>query len=298
MSSPGLIPTFSTAVNTWQCDENDHLNVQFYTEFGHEASSHLLASLGLGPRAQRAAGIAASVVDDHVRYLREFRVVEPVEVHSAPVEVGERHLVAYHEVRNPAGGHIAATIRRRIVSAAPWPAEVRARAEAARVELPAAAKPRSVGKLDLPDLSLVDAAGTGLIEVGRTQITPDECDEKGEFLPRHQFGRYSDGAPVLWNHLGFDRAAMQDRQEGSVVVEMLNHYRRPLHAGDLVVTMSGLAHFTDKILTFTHFLFEAESGTLAACAEAVGMKFDQKVRKIMTFSEEDRARLAARQIRF
>jgi len=175
---------------------------------------------------------------------------------------------------------------------------VRARAEAAKVELPAAAQPRSVGKLDLPDLSLVDAAGTGLIEVGRTQITPDECDEKGEFLPRHQFGRYSDGAPVLWNHLGFDRAAMQDRQEGSVVVEMLNHYRRPLRAGDLVVTMSGLAHFTDKILTFTHFLFEAESGTLAACAEAVGMKFDQKVRKIMTFSEEDRARLAARQIRF
>jgi len=78
------------------------------------------------------------------------------------------------------------------------------------------------------------------------------------------------------------------------VVEMLNHYRRPLRAGDLVVTMSGLAHFTDKILTFTHFLFEAESGTVAACAEAVGMKFDQKVRKIMTFSAEDRARLAAR----
>ncbi len=298
MSSPGLIPTFSTAVNTWQCDENDHLNVQFYTEFGHEASSHLLASLGLGPRAQRAKGIDVSVVDDHVRYLREFRVVEPVEVHSAPVEVGERHLVAYHEVRNPASGHVAATIRRRIASDQPWPAEVRARAEAARVELPTAAKPRSVGKLDLPDLSLVDAAGTGLIEVGRTQIMPDECDEKGEFLPRHQFGRYSDGAPVLWNHLGFDRAAMQDRQEGSVVVEMLNHYRRPLRAGDLVVTMSGLAHFTDKIVTFTHFLFEAESGTLAACAEAVGMKFDQKVRKIMTFSEEDRARLAARQIRF
>lgn len=298
MSSPGLIPTFSTAVNTWQCDENDHLNVQFYTEFGHEASAHLLASLGFGPRAQRAAGIATRAADDHVRYLREFRVVEPVEVHSAPVEVGDRHIVAYHEVRNPAGGHVAATIRRRIAAAEPWPAEVRARAEAAAVELPAAARPRSVGKLDLPDLALADAAKAGLIEVGRTQITPDECDENGEFLPRHQFGRYSDGAPVLWNHLGFDRAAMQDRQEGSVVVEMLNRYRRPLRAGDLVVTMSGLAAFSDKVLTFTHFLFEAESGTLAASAEAVGMKFDQKVRKIMTFSAEDRTRLAARQIRF
>ena len=297
VSSPGLIPTFSTAVNTWQCDENDHLNVQFYTEFGHEASAHLLASLGLGPRAQRAAALNLRTAEDHVRYLREFRVVDAVEVLSAPVEVGERHLMAYHEIRNSSDGSIAATVRRRIVCDRPWPDAFHTRAEAARVGLPDAARPRSVGKLALPDLILAEAVRTGLVEVGRTAITPAECDEHGEFLPHHQFGRYSDGAPLLWNHLGFDRSAMQERQEGSVVVEMLNHYRRPLRAGDLLVVMSGLASFTDKVLTFTHFLFEAETGTLAACAEAIGMKFDQKVRKIMTFTKEDQARLGERQLR-
>ena len=40
-----------------------------------------------------------------------------------------------------------------------------------------------------------------------------------------------------------------------------------------------------------------ETGTLAACAEAIGMKFDQKVRKIMTFTKEDQARLGQRQLR-
>lgn len=296
--TPELMPTFSTAVNTWQCDENDHLNVQFYTEFGHEASAHLLQGLGLGPRAQRAQGLAVTAAEDHVRYLREFRVVDAVEVRSAPVEIGAQHLVAYHEIRNPADGRVAATVRRRIVCDRPWPDAFRARAEAALMSLPEAAKPRSVGTLTLPDLTLDDAPATGMIEVGRTVITPDECDEHGCFLPRHQFGRYSDGAPMLWNHLGFDRAAMQTREEGSVVVEMLNHYRRPLRAGDLAVVMSGLASFTSKVLVFTHFLFEAETGTLAACAEAVGMKFDQKVRKIMSFSAEDQARLAARRIKF
>jgi acyl-CoA thioester hydrolase len=297
VSSPGLIPTFSTAVNTWQCDENDHLNVQFYSEFGHEASSHLMASLGFGPRAQRAAGLTLGVAWDHIRYLREFREVDPVEVLSAPVEIGERHLLAYHEIRNSSDGTVAATMRRRIACDKPWPDSFRRRAEAARMALPGHAKPRSVGKLALPDLVLADAARMGLVDVGRTVITPAECDERGEFLPHHMFGRYSDGAPLLWNHLGFDRAAMQERQEGSVVVEMLNHYRRPLHAGDLLVVMSGLASFTDKVLTFTHFLFEAETGTLAACAEAVGMKFDQKVRKIMTFTEEDQVRLGERKLR-
>ena len=90
---------------------------------------------------------------------------------------------------------------------------------------------------------------------------------------------------------------MQDRQEGSVVVEMLNHYHRPLHAGDLLVVMSGLAAFTDKVLTFTHFLFEAETGTLAACAEAIGMKLDQKIRRTMTFTAQDQQRLGERRLR-
>ena len=297
MQTSNLMPTFTTAVNTWQCDENDHLNVQFYTEFGHEASAHLLAHLGLGPRAQRAAGLVLRCKSDHVRYLREFRVVEPVDVRSAPVEVGERHLVAYHEIRNGPGGALASTGVRRIDCDRPWPESFAARARSACVELPTAARPRSVGRVALPDLTLAAAAGLGLIEVGRSLVKPSECDETGAFLPRHQFGRYSDGAPMLWNHLGFDRAAMQERQEGSVVVEMMNHYRAGLVAGDLAVVMSGLADFSDKILKFTHLLFEGESGTLAACAEAVGMKFDQKIRKIMTFGAEDRARLAARQIR-
>jgi acyl-CoA thioester hydrolase len=273
------------------------LNVQFYTEFGHEASAHLLAALGLGPRARRAAGLEVRAASDHIRYLREFREVDPVEVLSAPVEIGDNHLLAYHEIRNPSDGTIASTMCRRIDCDRPWPDSFRARAEAAIMALPDNATPRSVGKLDLPDLGLGDAARCGLIEVGRSVVTPAECDERGEFLPHHQFGRYSDAAPLLWNHLGFDRAAMQDRQEGSVVVEMLNHYRRPLHAGDLLVVMSGLAAFTSRVLTFTHFLFEAETGTLAACAEAIGMKLDQRIRKTMAFTKEDQARLAERQLR-
>jgi acyl-CoA thioester hydrolase len=292
-----LIPTLRTAVNTWQCDENAHLNVQFYSSFAHDASAHLLNALGFGPRAQAAAGAKVSVAEDHIRYHREFRVVDAVEVRSAPLEIGERDFLAYHEVSNPADGTVAATVRRRILSDRPWPEAFRSHAEAARAVLPDIAKPRSVGTA-LPLLTLREAPATGLIEVGRSTVTPEECDDKGEFLPRHCFGRYSDGAPFLWNHLGFDRAAMQERQEGSVVVEMRNEHHGALRAGDLVLVLSGLASFTDKILTFSHFLFEAETGTLVACAEAVGMKFDQKIRKIILFTDEDRVRLEQRKLNF
>src|SRR5262245_53022488 len=122
---PELTRTFATAVNTWQCDENDHLNVQYYTEFAHEASAFLLHRLGLGPRAQRAAGSIARVEEDHIRYLREFRIVDPIEVRSAPIEVGTHSCVVYHEVRNPADDTLAATVRQRLVSSKAWPATFR-----------------------------------------------------------------------------------------------------------------------------------------------------------------------------
>jgi len=67
VSPAELVPTFTTAVNTWQCDENAHLNVQFYTEFGHEASAHLLHHLGLGPRGQTSAGLNLRATEDHIR---------------------------------------------------------------------------------------------------------------------------------------------------------------------------------------------------------------------------------------
>ena len=298
VSSAELVPTFATAVNTWQCDENAHLNVQFYTEFGHEASAHLLHRLGLGPRALAAAGLNVRASEDHIRYLRELLVVDAVEVHSAPVEVGERTLTVYHEVRNPADGALASTIRRRLECDRPWPDAVRARAEAAKVDLPASARPRSVGQTPLLAIRLEDCERIGLIGVGRTVIKPQECDEHGRFLPRYQFGRYSDAAPWLWNHMGFNRSAMQERGEGTVVVETLHSYRTSLQAGALLAIMSGLADYTDKILRLMHFAFDAESGTLAACSEGIGMKFDQKNRKIMTLSAEDQARLAARKLRF
>jgi len=77
---------------------------------------------------------------------------------------------------------------------------------------------------------------------------------------------------------------------------MMQYYRRALMAGDAAIVMSGLADFGDKIMKLAHFVFEAETGTLAACAEAVGVKFDQKVRKVMAFSEEERGWLAARKL--
>ena len=57
------------------------------------------------------------------------------------------------------------------------------------------------------------------------------------------------------------------------------------------------AVLSSDVVGYGRLMGRDETGTLAACAEAVGMKFDQKSRKIMTFSEEDRARLGDLRLR-
>jgi len=95
-----LQTTFRSTVNTWQCDENDHLNVQFFTAFADDASTHLLTLLGMGPAAQARVGLALEPRSDHIRYWKELRSEDAVEIVSAPIAVEPNRIVLYHEQRN------------------------------------------------------------------------------------------------------------------------------------------------------------------------------------------------------
>ena len=303
---PDLLSTVRTFVNTWQCDENEHLNVQFFTAFAHDASAQLHAALGLGPAALCAAGLCVAPVEEHVRYYRELRVEDTVEVRSAPVAVDAASLTAYHEIRNAYDGTVAATVRCVTAcrtgagTAAAWPIAFRDRAQASAIALPAAAQPRSIGRHGpLPALTLAAAAAhPALHEISRSLVMPAECGTDGCMAPRFHLARFSDGGAHLWHALGFDRAGMRDREQGSVIMEASLTYGRLLPAGSLCVVLSGLLDVTDKAMHFAHFLFDAETGMLSTKSEAVAVFFDQRARRTMAFSAEDRARLAHRKLSF
>lgn len=299
-----LISTARGCVNTWQCDENNHLNVQYFPSFAWDGARHLQSALGLGPRALAAAGLKVRTVEDHIRYHRELFAADAFEVASGPVEIAGSTMVAYHEIRNALDGGVAGTVRQvtRCVDAtgkpAAWPSTFRTRAESRRATLPANAQPRTAGSLGpLPDITLDRAAPSGLAPITQAVVQPQECDSDGVMLPRFYFARYSDGAPGFWQAMGFDHARMREREQGTVVLELRNEIRRPLVPGALLVVMSGLLAMTDKTMHIGHFLFDADSGELAAVADGVGVLFDQRIRKIAPFSPEDRERLETKILR-
>ena len=296
-----LQTSFRSTVNTWQCDENEHLNVQFFTAFGDEASVHALNALGLGPLGQAKAGIALHPLSDHIRYWKELRSEDAVEIVSAPIEVTTDRVTLYHELRNAYDSSRSATMIRNVEcrdasgKPAALPAAFVERARSAMVTLPDHGKPRSAGRFgDLPSLTPQAARQAGMMEINRSVVLPEECDGAGNLRPRFHFSRFSDGAGMLWHSLGFDRVAMRDRRQGTVVLETRTVYRRKVPIGTPTVIISGLLDSTDKALHIAHLMFDAESGQLAATGEAVGVLFDQQARQSMPMGAEDRVRLHGR----
>lgn len=289
--------TARSFVNAWQCDENDHLNVQFYTGYADEASPHLHAMLGSEP------GPRIAVAEDYIRYHREMRTADSVEVRSAPVAIDDSSLTAYHEIRNADDGEIAATVRRttRFIDTdgepLTWGKAFREQALAHRVALPDIAKPRTTGtRGEIPALTAADPRAAQLVEIGRGTVQARECNGHGRMTPQAHFGRFSDGAGFLWRSIGFNRPTLRRHNQGTAVLELLCRYYHAPHAGDLIVVRSGLLASTDRILHIVHFMFDGPSGKLLAQAEGVGVLFDLEARKIARISAEDQLRLEGRHL--
>ena len=294
-----FLDTFRGTVNTWECDEVGHMNVQFYVARASDAAFYLRHALGLAPSQVRSEGRAMVALEEHIRFHRELRAGDIMHMRSRPVELRDRTLVSVHELFNSGTGETSATIvavsghfdleKRKLI---PWSAEARNRAAPYLGPLPAHAEPRGVAREKrLPDMTLADAAD--FIEIYRGAVMPWECDDFGHMNSRFYMARFSDGAGHLWQALGFDKRSMMEMRRGTVVLEIRLNYIREVRSGAMLVARSTLTGLEGKTLTFTHFMFDAETGALVATGEAIAIMLDLDARKTVAFTDEERARLAS-----
>ncbi|WP_339831120.1 thioesterase family protein [uncultured Parvibaculum sp.] len=295
-----FLDSFRGTVNTWECDEVGHMNVQFYVARASDAAFYLRHALGLAPSQVRGEGRAMVALEEHVRFHRELRAGDLMHMRSRPVEIRERTLVSFHELINSASGETAATIvavsghfdleQRKLI---PWPAEAHGKAAPFLGPLPPHAEPRSVAReTRLADIALADAEARGFIEIYRGAVMPWECDDFGHMNSRFYMARFSDGAGHLWQALGMDKRQMQEKRRGTVVLEMRLNYLREVRSGAMLIVRSTLTRLEGRTLTFAHFMFDAETGRLVATGEAIAVMLDLDARRTVAFTDEERARLA------
>ena len=298
----GMIEVARSSVQTWECDQMGHMNVQFYLDKADQGLTALALELGLGPTQARSADVMLRAREHHVRFLREQRPGAPFFLRGGIVAVGDSGLTVYQEMVETVSDTAAATFLIDvecvdIASRKPQPLSetLRARCEQ-RVEVPVHGRPRG---LELtpprPAPALADAERSGMLCTWQGVISRDQCNDAGFLTVRHFMGIVSDSIPNLLALTGgSDRSKTPG--VGGAALEYRFVYRGQPRVGDVLTLRSGLKQVGSKAYTWCHWLFDLETGTAVATAEAVAIAMDLEARRAIPIPEAMRANLEARVI--
>jgi len=295
----GMIDTYKGYVSLQECDEMGHMNIQHYIAKGSDSSFNLRVALGHGALTQAETGLGYVALEHHIRFHRELRASDLVVIRAGVVEVREKTLRIYQEMREALDGTLAATFvvdtgcldlaTRRL---APWPEHVRAAAQNLQTELPAEALPRSIPREAVErDVSLARADELGMVETNRSVVNTWECDTNNHMNARFFMARFSDAQGHMWAHVGLGRHEQAARGLATATVEMRLVYFRELRAGETLFVRTGILPGEGRTIRYRHWLFSGDTGEPACAAEGAGLLFDKASRKAVPLPETVRARL-------
>ncbi len=100
--------TYRGIVYPWQCDHMGHMNVMWYVSKFDEATWHLLALAGATPAYMRDHHRAMVAVEQHIAYKRELRAGDMVTIRSGVLEMKDKVIRFFHEMKNDETDEIAA----------------------------------------------------------------------------------------------------------------------------------------------------------------------------------------------
>ncbi|PTW62101.1 acyl-CoA thioester hydrolase [Breoghania corrubedonensis] len=268
------LETLKSFVNTWECDENDHLNVQFYLAKFEEADRQFRSLTGFseahaGPRRVR-----------HIRYHGELFAGALVNVTSHAAFDGPYMLAIVHVMRDTSTGRISATALDGYAPSERALKDLRKRLSEAGDAMPAEAAPRSFepGPAAL-DVKQADLVASGAIPVHRATVLPRDCGLDSAADDRFLLSCFSDGAPHLWERVGLTRPWLEKKDYGRIALEMKLTSGLPARLGTSLLVLSCLTGVGDKTFTFRHHMFDSAAGRLVATLDATSMIMDLETRK-------------------
>ena len=255
-------------VSPWDCDEMGHMNVQFHLAKAGEALEGLLASLGVDAAARARVRVARH----RIRFLKEMHLSDLVRIHAAPVAFHDGRMTAALDVRNGRDEtcvSVEADAEGVALSMAP---------ELAPFTPPEGLKPGDEGE------GAVEAAA-GFRETIRNIVRAEQCDRDGGLAPRGVMARFSEAQGHLWAMLDAPRAWQREVNLATATLDYQIRYGVKPAAGAQVRLLTGIAGASAKTIRFRHWLFDAETGEMAAAAAGAALFIDRATRKAVTLPE-------------
>lgn len=268
----GSVETHRGFVNTWDCDENVHMNVQHYFRFFDEASILLTGSAALAP------GQAISPLSRHIRFHAELAAGALIRILSAQINSGPFSGWIVHRMENVQTGALSAT--------ALEPPPLHPCPHQADDSFAEPALPRSIAaEPDQPEPVDKMLSKNGLI-THRRIVQPAHCDAGGHMLQQHYISCFTDGAPHLWEHVNIGTQWLGDHGFGRVAVESKITHHHNVCAGDVLLLYSRPIALTGKTIRFRHELVRTADSQSVASGEVVALVLDLKTRKAVAMPKE------------
>ncbi|MEQ8655781.1 MAG: hypothetical protein RIC24_00545 [Hyphomicrobiales bacterium] len=274
----GPLETIRDTANSWECDENDHINVKAYAaRFDIAVRSFLVEAGWQVPHR----------IGRLIRYHAELRGGEPVHGTTGMVALENGQVAFEHRLfaTQRAGTPLSATaldvlpdVSRDDLSAFNLPSPS---ADA----LPKSGKPAFTDMVD--GATLADLATTYRGVIPPTAFgAPTESANGAMLRDEHLVGMISDAATHAWALAGANDAWLRERGWGRAAVQLQLSYSARPTAGDVVVIKTGLRARSSKTISYRHHVVNAMSEELIAIADITSLMLNLETRRAMPWPEE------------
>lgn len=272
--------TLLSFVNRWECDENDHLNVQFYFSRFEEAERQFSLITGLTDALAGARRVR------HVRYHKELRTGDLIKIRSSIAFDGPHLLSVVHEMSNLATGELAATAIDGYEPNANSVKTLRSRFQDYQCPMVELAAPRGIpASPQGTRITLDSVLGAGAKICFRSTVLPRHVGADGRADDGFALACFTDGVVHVWQRTPMDHAYMAANNCGRVAVEMKLTWASPVKTGDAIVVASGLIGYNGKTITMRHHMFESRTKRLVAICDVVALVMDLGARKAVTLPD-------------
>ncbi|MDD7911116.1 thioesterase family protein [Pseudovibrio exalbescens] len=284
------LETLLSFVNTWECDENDHLNVQFYFAKFEEADRQFRLLTGFsdavaGPRRVR-----------HVRYHAELRSAVPIKIRSYIAFDGPHMLSVVHEMIETSTNEISATAIDGYTPNQSAAKQLRTRFKDVEDTMNAKANPRGVspspfvGKPTIDDLTSNGSTVTCRGTVLSRDVTPEGKADDGFAI-----GLISDAVSHAWERTPMKTSWLDENYYGRIAMEQKLTWISPLKTGDAVVVLSSFTGVQNNVFSLRHHIYESRTNRLAAVCDMVALTMDLEKRSIVPIENDVREKILSLQ---
>jgi acyl-CoA thioester hydrolase len=276
-----LIPCYRGAVDSWECDQMGHMNVQFYMSKAAEAFGHLQNSLGLNPTLIRRGKKGLRLKDIRIQYKAEVHAGTILHGLAGIRQIENNQIKGFIHLFDTAYNRLSAAYEFTAVytdleqhQKLPLPAFLREAADKMTDTHSEMYQPEPFAGAMMPAKHL-----DNMFESARSSVDVWECDMFKHAEMRHVIGYFSDAATHILGAVGLTREAVRDRNLGSAALDYYSEFHAPIRMSSPIVLKSGLMGAEGKIFRFGHNLIDLDTNEIAVTTTVLGCYFDMTLRK-------------------